>query len=1105
MPQPDDNNRDRQWAVIDRALADLGHPELLAALKETLEFRGYRDLSYNDISSAMKEIYTDLDPLFEDPQRATEQAAEYVDLAGAFLLVSASVPFEQSVDHWQPMGSTIENRASLVSLTLLDRLSDAEELTADLRCDIALDQAAIVAISPLAYGENSWSDAIEKCPDDPTPRVWSETHGLLSKLAFDDTGKPNLEGFHSLREQWPNSPSVAGATGYAELISADNSRGFTQLNLYREAVTTFAEARATVNAPELVIGQARAYSALGDKDRSRRLLEELEGFAPLSSDLWAAAGDILADQGNHERALDLYRRAEQAQPRQRIQNLRLTASGCRKRTPWDQDPPPTPLVYNTLGFPGISGGTYSHVSAPTPAGGGCGGGGLVHDTSLIPDFVETNLTRPSAMDINFALARELAVIGGEDNLDEARMLLDRSRKNPSTWSEVHKIYNYGSRSDFGPCQPDLDKVIALLDSPGTYLSPDTERSCHHLFGMSDDAAARFHTQNLLRWAGKSDAAENLLTQWKQESSSPLFPALLGQVRFLNGDYSAAAAYFDEATRDQRSEAVADDGEQNERLVEQALILAQKGLSEQYLGQPDEALSAYQSALSSIRYNDRELADLGSPFGPAYPYRDRALAVQTQFQIAMLSAESGDEEAAYREFRRAYELGIPQNGNTSYKNPGGEDTFISGAVLNNVGLLAVKFRDLDLAKSTIDQLLETTDPDSPIYLETKAWFEQEAGNQDSALTTYSQVLDNDTSSFTALNNKAVILASNGNVEEAIDLLRRAVGVKPDYALGWANLSYLLAQQSTFWSTVQSQGAWARAVSADPELRGSTHSLSTDRSIHITDIDVSKPAPADWSFARAYTPPRQSISWTMIALGCISLLFTLLRDELGGRLAESILSSDMRARLRRLTARFSRFTDPLATRGRSLTGGAGYGRIWTHIAFSVVASILILLHFIGDGGLRNIWIFSLLVFWLLALILIIPVSRLLMSRYVPGVDTEPETVRHVTWWPFMGVGIGLSLVSLAFAPVSVLDDPENRHQRVRIAGIIVFFGTTLLLLALSLTNVPTMRGLATACLLILGSLTLPTQPIDGAFIRNRVLSAVLGGFVLLAGILIEIGIV
>ena len=57
MPQPDDNNRDRQWAVIDQALADLGHPELLATLKETLEFRGYEKLySGGGVNAAMYEI-----------------------------------------------------------------------------------------------------------------------------------------------------------------------------------------------------------------------------------------------------------------------------------------------------------------------------------------------------------------------------------------------------------------------------------------------------------------------------------------------------------------------------------------------------------------------------------------------------------------------------------------------------------------------------------------------------------------------------------------------------------------------------------------------------------------------------------------------------------------------------------------------------------------------------------------------------------------------------------------------------------------------------------------------------------------------------------------
>lgn len=1108
MPRPGDNNRDRQWAVIDEALTNLGHPELLSTLKETLQLRGYENLDRSeDIDSAMDEIYTDLDPLFEDPDRATAQATEYVDLAGAFLLLSASVPFEQSVDHWKPMGSTIENRASLVSFVLLERTADVENLSGDLHCDIALDQAVMVAISPytLDNGENIWHEAVEKCPGDPTPSIWSETYDLLWEMAYGDTGKPDLEGFYLLREQWPDSPSVAGATGYAELMAADNSRGFTQLSLYRQAATTFADARAKVNAPELIIGQARAYSALGKRDGARLLLEKLGNFTSLSSDLWAAAGDILADQGDHAHALDIYRMAEKAQPPRRVQNLRLDGPACRSRTPWDRLEPPTPLVFNTLGFPGMSGGTYSHVSAPVGGSGGCGGGGLVHDTSLIPEYIKTNLTGPSAMDINFALARELAVIGGQKNLDEARMLLDRSRKNPSTWSEVHKIHDYGSLSDFGTCQPDLDEVISILESPGSYSSGDKERSCHHLFGMSADDAARFHTQNLLRWADKHEEAEKLLIQSKNVSPSPLIPALLGQIRFLDGDYGAAVDYLDEATQDKHGESVEGDDAPYERLIEQALFLAQKGLANQYLGRPAEARDAYESALQILRYNDRELTDLGLPFGPTYPYRDRALAIQIQFQTAMLSAESGDEEEAYREFRKAYELGVHEDGNTSYENPGGEDAFISGAVLNNVGLLAIKFRDLDLAKTTTDHLLETTDPDSPIYLETKAWFEQESGNLDSALSSYGAILETDASSFTALNNKAVILGTNGSDDEAIELLRRAVGVKPDYALGWANLSYLLAQRSTFWSTVQSQGAWARAVSADPDLRGSAHRLSTDRSIHITDIDVSKPAPADWSFARAYTPPRQSISWTVIALGCVSLLFTLLRDELGGKLAESILSPDMRSRLRRLMSGFSRFTMPLTTGGRTTPGEGGHRRIWTHIAFSVGASTLLLLHFIGDGGLRNIWIVSLLVFWLLALILIIPVSRRLMSRHVPGLDTDPGTIRHVTWWPFMAVGIGLSIMNLAFAPVSVLEDPEDRHQRVRIAGILVFFGTTLVFLGLSLTNVPTMRGLATACLLILGSLTLPTQPIDGAFIRNRVLSAILGGFVLLTGILIEVGVI
>jgi tetratricopeptide (TPR) repeat protein len=541
------------------------------------------------------------------------------------------------------------------------------------------------------------------------------------------------------------------------------------------------------------------------------------------------------------------------------------------------------------------------------------------------------------------------------------------------------------------------------------------------------------TQDFWRSVGDWDRASETIDRWRADLPGDPWPDhRAGEVAYLRDDADAAVSAYSAAADEFRASAPDDWGEH--------------GYGEQFVGVAEGAADNALELGAALQRAGR-LADAREAYTQAVTQADGqelTTAYEVDFfahsQLGALAIAVGDYQEAARDLALSLEK---YRGDATYVP--GDDIFPSkdlGAQDNNLALALAKLgRDDDALTHAQSALAH--DLANPVYVDTLAFVQQLAGDDAAATATYRKVLETDPTSYVSANNLAVLLAQHGHRAEAEDLLERAVAVAPRYAIGWHNLG--VVREPASHSLLASQGALARAARLDRGLRGED-GLVVDEEIYQSGLDVSRPLSPDWQYAASATSTPRTLTLGVLALLFLRLLWTLGLDKLTGTVSEKLLTA----------------------------GGRGW-RLPSIVA--VVAS----------AGVLGWPVVSAAHSSLERVVLVGAVAAMVvLPLFVRRLVARDRTVAHFAWVPAVGVGVVGVPFGVAFAPYPTLVAPAS-ETRLRWAVPAAVVPVALVFVALAAVDpVPLARVLALTATALLSSVLTPVPPLDGAYLKHRLLS-------------------
>lgn len=193
------------------------------------------------------------------------------------------------------------------------------------------------------------------------------------------------------------------------------------------------------------------------------------------------------------------------------------------------------------------------------------------------------------------------------------------------------------------------------------------------------------------------------------------------------------------------------------------------------------------------------------------------------------------------------------------------------------------------------------------------------------------------------------------------------------------------------------------------------------------------------------------------------------------------------------------------------------LWNKTIFAIALATALVVHYSGGGGTQK----ALLLLVVILLTMFIACIPMLVRKIAalagetpalgstgetpspeslsaaPPIETKRTKFGHFSYWPLMAVSALAAPFGTVMAPLPALKDDENRHRAIRMMGLASLYILMIVLFVMSLaTNVPITRTLAVAVLLMASTMILPFKPIDGAFIKSRLLIEILstGGLAL-----------
>jgi hypothetical protein len=274
---------------------------------------------------------------------------------------------------------------------------------------------------------------------------------------------------------------------------------------------------------------------------------------------------------------------------------------------------------------------------------------------------------------------------------------------------------------------------------------------------------------------------------------------------------------------------------------------------------------------------------------------------------------------------------------------------------------------------------------------------------------------------------------------------------------------------------SQGAFGRAIKLDSRLANREHEVTLDPNVYITDLDLSKPLPAKWSFS---TTDNHSPA---VKLGFALLLLAALQACRAAAMSQSTTSNAAQWVL-----------EGLERLGHRIPGARAFTS--ARIAYAATAAVFLVPLAIAGGAIVEILLLS---SGVAALMTIVSRSRVLISRR-SGAELEQSG-----WSPAIAFGFVTAIVGFAWAPLPVAR-PKRNSTAIHLIGPCTSAGVALLLFAIgTLLGVPLARTLAGIALVMTASMLIPIQPFDGGLIAEQGTKAATAFAFLAGGVLLLVG--
>lgn len=594
------------------------------------------------------------------------------------------------------------------------------------------------------------------------------------------------------------------------------------------------------------------------------------------------------------------------------------------------------------------------------------------------------------------------------------------------------------------------RAIAAVES-GTPVSPD---------GPNADRA-QDERQDLWRWAGRLDQAASAASSWDDASgrSQPVPALRMAEIESLRGRCTDAAALFGVADRRGESGYAITPDQGRARLDRAAALVA--------CGRTDEGIHL-------LREVDRDAAEAELDYrkglfhradeGVAHAYD--LVSYFARLQIADAERVSGANDAACEDYAAAAER-LPRI--LEHQAHGvfvTDDVQVVPGVADNGWALAELARNRPAVGEQHAEAAVAADPASAVFLLTLEVAHRQAGHDGPADDIATRLLGLDPTAFPAWNDHAVELATAGHPQDAVLALRRAVGARPDYALGWFNLAVFESRRGPL-SALLAQGALGRAFSLDPALEHAPRTLTDDDHTYATGLDLSRPLPRAWSWtAVEQREPAAGLG----VLGVVVAVLAAMRaigGPAGGLVDQAGPIAD------RLTQRVG------GLRGRRHVGWAA--------GATVAAFALTAVRGQHDG------IFSFLLFLVGVACL---VGATFAGRLVFAGRYGARIVQR-SWPPGLLVGVVSGALGSPWAPLPYVRGPARAAAVHLVAPLLMVVVGAGLLVESHLTPAPLVRALAVVALTMAVSLLVPLRPLDGSRLHGGT-AAVGVAAVLLAGL-------
>jgi cellulose synthase operon protein C len=894
--------------------------------------------------------------------------------------------------------------------------------------------------------EHMYEEAVTACPSDPTPLWGLGEYQLQVDASLGGTaGDSALFGtFSRLQREFPGVAASWAGEGDADMLAGyqvQDSEPFMARHYFDQARALYQRALQLQSNFQNRAGLARALAELGDVG------------AAIATQRRAVAGDA-ASAELQARLLDYLQRGHRftqaAAVAVGLAAVHTFPSGAELyASPF----PASPSDPNTAAQRDASG--DEDVTDPLSTG-----VGLMEPANI--DVIDEPGTSPSASVANLSFLPVFVPMDG----------IGGSARWCPGWSRLVDLLLSGHPaqvlSDFSRRLVDLRRGESdcdpVLDNGPQDLAGVAELELGHVQAAEHTAAPTSLSdledlrQNLWRYAGMFPHAAQATQQWaRAQPGNALAIQREGEIAFLRGSYNQAADYFAIVVNRARLQF----GHSSEA---EALGLLDQGTSLARAGRRAEALATLAAAnQAAAQSGGISSAHTGNPLGAAQ------LSALTMEQTGDILLDTGHLLQATEDYGVASDA---ESGISTTSQALAAVRLFPDALDNNEAIADIATGD-PATGARLAAAATHIDPGDPIFWWTAAEAQQYLGHRTAAISDYRASLSRDPTEYPVANNLGVLLMQRGEDGAAVAALRRSVGANRDYATGWFNLGVALERWGPL-HVAASEGSLARARALDSKFASRGPVPLFDNTTHMSHLDLSKPLPANWTFASTQTH-------AAVAAAGLSVILVI---ALG-------LARSLAARAKPGGAqKWFDVIDALDKKAPNLP-------FLRNPALGVVATAAFLLWPLHSGptdGWAATAVFAIGVLILIAVVLRV---RVLAATH------EHISLRQETFPPAVAFGLMVTLVGAGWSPLPVARAP-GKATDIHWAGPTAVGTLAIVLLVLATwLGVPIARSLGAAGLVMSASLLTPVTPIDGATVSSTAVGALPSLVVLGAAVLMLVG--